>query len=116
MKTLVLAVGPVLKRQLMPAIVKAEAGFNVAVSGIRDRARPDTDTEHEHDIRQAARAVVLSAEVAFQAKLMCPFTDTHAVAELLREGKGRNLERALYRPDVLISDATIWWPNSMREL
>jgi hypothetical protein len=99
MKTLVLAVGPVLKRQLMPAIIRAELENDRLIQLIR-----------------RARAEALRAESVFEDVLTLPFTDTNAVADLLRKGRGRNIERALYRADVLISDATIWWPEMMREL
>lgn len=99
MKTLVLAVGPVLKRQLMPEILRAEE-----------------DNERLIQLSQAARRTALCAELAFEASLMLPFTETKQVAEILRRGKGRNIERVLYRADVLIADETIWWPQMLREL
>jgi len=95
-KHLVLAVGPVLKRELLPAI---------------DRAAENLNWHRASRIEMAARNTAQAAEITFESLLFMECIDTNAVARLIRESvTGKNLARVFDWPEVLIGDAGIFWP------
>jgi len=138
-KTLVLAVGPVLKRELLPAIDRAARELGIhhggrrghggesLDSGFRRNDRNSSLTEPRTDLRElcgeerardmAARNTAQAAEITFESLLFMDCIDTHEVARLIRESAtGKNLARVFDWPEVLIGDAGIFWPTQSAEL
>jgi len=87
-KVVIMAVGPVLKRELMPEI------------------------DRELSIMRASRNVALAADYTFEALLKMESIKTRSVATCLNECvTAGSIAQVLSDPDVLIGDKEIWWPS-----
>lgn len=113
-KQIVLAVGPVVKRELMPAIKRA-SDLLVSLSPCLPVSQsPSLPVSRSAD--HAARNVAGAAEMTFELVLRMQSLPTAVVARCLGTMvTAASLAQVLSDPDVWIGDQNIWFERSTAE-